>query len=45
MRWAGPAGSHRWDDFNPTFIWSLLSHFNQKVDDVAGKGLFWSRSY
>ena len=42
-RWAGPvrrAGWPRWDDFYPTFIWNLLSQFNQKVCFVAGKRLF-----
>ena len=34
------AGSPRWDDFCPTFIWNLLSQFNQKVCYVAGKRLF-----
>ena len=24
-------GSPRYDDFDLTFIWNLLSHFNQKV--------------
>ena len=43
MSWAGPArwaGSPRWDDFYPTFIWNLLSHFTQKACYVAGKKLF-----
>ena len=34
VRWVGPArlaGSPRWTDFYPPFIWNLLSHFNQKV--------------
>ena len=34
LRWVGPArlaGSPRWTDFYPPFIWNLLSHFNQKV--------------
>ena len=32
--WTGPVrwtSSPRWDDFYPTFIWNLLSWFNQKV--------------
>ena len=39
-RWAGPirrAGSPRLDDFYHTFIWSLLSKFNQEVYYGAGK--------
>ena len=42
-KWAGPvrrAGSPRWDNFYLTFIWNLLSQFNQKVCSVAGKRLF-----
>ena len=34
MRWAGSASwaaSPGWEDFYPTFVWNLLSHFNQKV--------------
>ena len=34
LRWVGPArlaGSPRWTDFYPPFIWNLLSHFNQKA--------------
>ena len=34
------AGSPGWDDFYPTFIWNLLSQFNQKVYYVAEKRLF-----
>ena len=33
-RWGGPvgrAGTPKWHDFYPTFIWNLLSQFNQKV--------------
>ena len=39
-RWASlfrRAGSARWDDFYPTFIWNLLSQFNENVCYVAGK--------
>ena len=42
MRWADPdrlAGLPRWDNFHPTFIRNLLSHFNQKVSYVLGKRL------
>ena len=48
MRWAGPvkwAGSPKWGDFYPTFICNLSFHFNQKVCYVAGKRLFWPRSF
>ena len=34
MRWAGPAtwaGSARWGDFHPTFIWNFLSHCKKIV--------------
>ena len=43
MRLACPArwtGSCRWDDFYPTFIWNLLSQFNQDVRHFARKRLF-----
>ena len=43
MRLACPArwtGSYGWDDFYPTFIWNLLSQFNQDVHHIAGKRLF-----
>ena len=42
-RWAGPVrrvGLSTWDDFYPTFIWNLLSQFNQKSVYVVGKILF-----
>ena len=29
-RWADPVRRASWDDFYSTFIWNLLSHFNQK---------------
>ena len=34
MRWAGPAmwaGSARWGDFHPSFIWNFLSHCKKLV--------------
>ena len=34
------ASSPRWDDFYTTFIWNLISQFNQKVFYAAGKRLF-----
>ena len=43
LKRAGPvrrAISPRWDDFYPTFLWNLLSLFNEKVCYVAGKRLF-----
>ena len=37
VRWTR---SPRWNYFYPTFIWNLVSHFNQKVSYVTGKRLF-----
>ena len=34
VRWAG---SPRWNDLYPRFIWNLLYHYNQKVCYVPGK--------
>ena len=42
-KWTGlvrRASSPRWDDFYSTFIWNLLSQFNQNVCYVARKRLF-----
>ena len=38
MRWAGPAtwaGSARWGDFHPAFIWNFLSHCKKLVASLV----------